>query len=240
MISRVQSTDRDFLNRRMPRKMPPSTPNGSRLRIIAGLALTTVMLMTAAPTLAEGHPSSQVVVEVGYVQPHGDLADDFFTTPLGMGIKEGIELGFRWRYRFSEKLSISPSFHFVDYKNFKGENDEIGAYRIKPTTLRYSLELMYILLNPDTAVRPFLAGSAGICRNRTEGYWKTWDKAFDSSVNALGFGLRAGLLIGAFEFSVVYNVNRFDTWRFFNTGYEESYVWDNLVLRAGWIIPFKK
>ena len=96
------------------------------------------------------------------------------------------------------------------------------------------------VLDPDTAVRPFIAGSAGVCRNRTEGYWKTWEKAFDASVNTLGLGLRAGLLIGGFEFSAVYNVNRYDTWRFFNTGYEESYVWDNLVLRVGWIIPFKK
>jgi hypothetical protein len=222
----------------MLRRMPLSTPNGSPLRIYAALALTVALLGAAAPSQVEGHPSSQVVFEVGYVHPYGDLADDFFTTQLGMGIKEGIELGFRWRYRFSESLSISPSFHFVDYKNFKGENEEIGAYRIKPTTLRYSLELMYILLDPDTAVRPFIAGSAGVCRNRTEGYWKTWEKAFDASVNALGFGLRAGLQVAGFELSAVYNVNRFDTWRFFNTGYEESYVWDNLVYRAGWIIPF--
>lgn len=220
--------------------MPPSTPNTSRLRIFAGLALTAVLVAASAPCLAGGHPPSQVVFEAGYVHPYGDLADDFLTTDKGMGIKEGIELGFRWRYRFSEALSISPSFHFVDYKNLKGENDEVGAYRIKPTTLMYSLELMYILLDPDTVVRPFFAGSAGVCRNRTEGYWKTWEKAFDSSVNTLGFGLRAGLLLGGFEFSAVYNVNRFDTWRFFNTGYEESYVWDNLVLRIGWIIPFKQ
>ncbi|MCK9995923.1 MAG: outer membrane beta-barrel protein [Candidatus Krumholzibacteria bacterium] len=206
----------------------------------AGLALLLcgLPLLSGVPAQAGEHPSSQVVFEVGYVQPHGDLADDFFNSPLGFGIKEGLELGFRWRYRFSESLSISPSFHFVDYRNFSGENEEVGAYRIKPTTMRYSLELMYIMLKADTPVRPFIAGSAGIVRNRVEGYWKTWDKAFDSSVNALGFGLRAGLLVGGFEFSAVYNVNRFDTWRFFNTGYEESYVWDNAVLRVGWIIPF--
>ncbi len=222
----------------MPRPMPIN--NQGRLLSRAGLAFLFcgLALLSGVPAQAGGHPSSQVVFEVGYVQPHGDLADDFFTTQLGFGIKEGLELGFRWRYRFSESLSISPSFHFVDYRNFSGENEEVGAYRIKPTTLRYSLELMYILLDPDTALRPFIAGSAGIVRNRVEGYWKTWDKAFDSSVNAPFFGLRAGLLVGGFEFSAVYNVNRFDTWRFFNTGYEESYVWDNVVIRVAWIIPF--
>jgi hypothetical protein len=218
--------------------MPINNKGGLLSR--AGLAylLCGLTFLSGVPAQAGGHPSSQVIFEVGYVQPHGDLADDFFATPLGFGIKEGLELGFRWRYRFSESLSISPSFHFVDYRNFSGENEEVGAYRIKPTTLRYSLELMYIMLSPDTTIRPFLAGSVGLVRNRVEGYWKTWDKAFDSSVNALGFGLRAGLQVGSFEFSAVYNVNRFDTWRFYNTGYEESYVWDNTVFRVGWIIPF--
>jgi len=216
------------------------TKNQGGLLSYARLALLVcgLTLLSGARALAEGHPPSQVVFEVGYVQPRGDLADDFFNTPVGFGIKEGLELGFRWRYRFSESLSISPSFHFVDYKNFSGENEEIGAYRIKPTTLRYSLELMYIMMKPDAAVRPFFAASAGVVRNRVEGYWKTWDKAFDSSINALFFGGRAGLLVGGFEFSAVYNVNRFDTWRFFNTGYEESYNWDNVVIRAAWIIPF--
>ncbi|MEN8008022.1 MAG: outer membrane beta-barrel protein [Candidatus Krumholzibacteriota bacterium] len=209
-------------------------------RIFAAMLLAACLTAAAGPAHAGGHPSSQVVFEVGYVTPSGDLADDFFTTGLGLGIKEGLELGFRWRYRFSESLSVSPSFHFVDYKNFKGENEAAGAYRIKPSTLRYSLELMYVLLDSDAAVRPFLAASGGIVRNRVEGYWKTFEKAFDSSVSAAGFAGRAGFLVGDFEFSAVYNVNRFDTWRFFNTGYEESYVWDNLVLRAGWIIPFYK
>ncbi len=217
--------------------MPTKNQGRPLSRACLTLLVCGLMLLSGASALAGGDSPSQVVFEVGYVHPYGDLAADFFNTPLGFGIKEGLELGFRWRYRFSESLSISPSFHFVDYKNFKGENDEIGAYRIKPTTLMYSLELMYILLNPDTAVRPFFAGSAGICRNRVEGYWKTWDKAFDSSVNTLGFGLRAGLLVAGLEFSAVYNVNQFDTWRFFNTGDEESYVWDNLVIRVGWIIP---
>ena len=228
----------DVRQRKMPRLMPTKNQGGSLPHACIAFLVCGLVLLSGVRAQAGGHPPSQVVMEVGYVHPYGDLADDFFTTRLGLGIKEGLELGFRWRYRFSESLSISPSFHFVDYKNFSGENDEIGAYRIKPTTLRYSLELMYILLDPNTAVRPFVAGSAGICRNRVEGYWKTWDKAFDSSVNALDFGLRAGLLVGGLELSVVYYVNRFETGRFFNTSYEENYVWDNLVIRVGWIIPF--
>jgi hypothetical protein len=220
--------------RLMPIKMLVRSFSRPR-RSLPGLCL---ILVFALPLPAEARPGSQVILEVGYVHPYGDLADDFFTTELGLGIKEGLELGFRWRYHFSESWSVSPAFHFVDYKNFKGENEEVGEYRIKPTTLLYSLELMYTFFRSDAAVRPFLAGNVGICRNRVEGYWKTWEQVFDSSVNALGYGVRGGFEIGGFEFSAVYNVNRFDTWRFFNTGQEESYVWDNLVLRVGWAIPF--
>jgi hypothetical protein len=220
--------------------MPSQILHGIRRRFLTGLALATVLLVGATPSRAGDHPSSQVVVEVGYVHPYGDLAADFSTTEKGLGIKEGLEVGFRWRHRFSESFSISPSFHFVDYKNLKGENDEVGAWRIKPTTLLFGLELMYILRDPEATLRPFLGASAALCRNRVEGYYKTWEQAFDSTVNTLGLGGRAGLLLGQFEFSAVYNVNRFDTWRFFNTGYEESYVWDNLVLRVGWIIPFSE
>ncbi len=220
--------------------MPTTTSKGIRTRICACLLLAVVLLPAVDRAEAGGNPPSQVVFEVGYVRPFGDLADDFFNTELGLGIKEGLELGFRWRYRFSESLSISPSFHFIDYKNFKGENEGIGAYRIKPTTLKYSLELMYLMRSAGSSVRPFVAVNAGIFRNRVEGYWKTFEQAFDSSLNTVGFGGRAGLLVGGFEFSAVYNVNRFDTWRFFNTGYEESYVWDTMVFRVGWIIPFKE
>lgn len=214
--------------------MPARTP----LKILISLTLPVVLLFSGSPSLAGGNPPSQVVFEVGYVQPYGNLAEDFFTTPKGFGTEEGFELGFRWRYRFSENWSISPAFHFMDYKNFSGENEEVGAYRIKPTTIIYDLELMYLLGGEDSLVRPLIAVSGGISRNRVEGYYKTWEKAFDSSVNALTVAARAGILIAGFEFTVVYNVNRFDTWRFFNTGYEEDYNWDNLVIRAGWIIPF--
>jgi len=222
----------------MPRSMSLRNFRQPLLPIGLALLVSGLMFLSGPPAAAGSRPPSQVVVEFGYVNPYGDLADDFFSTEKGFGIKSGIELGFRWRYHFSGSLSISPSFHFVDYKNFSGENDEIGEYRIQPTTLLYGLELLFFLMDEDTPIRPFVAGSAAVCRNRTEGYWKTWDKVFDASVNCLGFGLRAGVHIVGLEFSAVYNFNRFDTWRFFNTGYEESYNWDNLVLRAGWIIPF--
>jgi hypothetical protein len=214
--------------------MSPRTPQ----KFLTGLTLAAALLCAALPAVAGDHPSSQVVFEVGYVHPYGNLAEDFFGTDKGFGIKEGLELGFRWRYRFSENWSISPAFHFTDYKNFSGENEEVGAYRIKPTTLLYDLELMYVMGREDSFLRPLIAISAGVSRNRVEGYYKTWDKAFDSSVSAPHLSARAGILVSGFEFTAAYNFNQFDTWRFFNTGYEESYNWNNLVIRVGWIIPF--
>jgi hypothetical protein len=218
--------------------MPLQTTRRPLLPLRLALLACGLLSLAGSPAVAGSRPSSQVLVEFGYVTPYGDLAEDFFATPKGFGIKSGIEMGFRWRYHFSGSLSLSPSFHFVDFKNFNGENDEIGAYRIKPTTLLYGLELLYFLRDEEASLRPFVAGSAAICRNRTEGYWKTFEKFFDASVNSLGGSLRAGVQAVGFELSAVYSFNRFATWRFFNTGYEESYNWDNLVLRAGWIIPF--
>ena len=98
--------------------MTTSNPAGIQNRIGAALLAGGLLLLIVNPVLAGGHPRSQVVFEAGFVQPYGDLADDFLTTEKGLGIKSGLELGFRWRYRFSESLSISPGFHFIDYKNF--------------------------------------------------------------------------------------------------------------------------
>jgi|GEM_PF-1772172 len=218
--------------------MPLIPANRFLIRALAGLTAGLALVVCAVPVQAGNHPPSEVLVEAGYVKPYGDLAAPFLTTPKGLGITQGMELGFRWRYRFSDHWSLAPGFQFIDYRNYTGTNPQLGDYRIQPTTLRYELELMCVMLDPGKTVRPLIAVSAAVLRNRLQGFYKTWDQAFDTSVNNLGFSARAGIRTAGFEFTVVYHYNRFDTWRFFNTGYEESYDWDNLVLRVAWIIPF--
>ena len=70
------------------------------------------------------------------------------------------------------------------------------------------------------------------------GYTKEFTLSFDESVNTLGFSLRAGIEVAGLEFSAVYHVNRFRTWRYFRTGSEQQYDWDSFVLRGAWQIPF--
>ena len=79
---------------------------------------------------------------------------------------------------------------------------------------------------------------AGLYRNRVTGFYQDNTKAMDQSVNTMGYSLRAGLQIIGLEFSVVYNINRFNTWQFYQSDYRERYNWDNLGIRAGWLIPF--
>ena len=206
--------------------------------ILTAICLSAWGLLLVAEAAAD-HPPSQVVVEFGAAIPGGDLADDFYATELGLGAASGLEMGFRWRYRYSEAWSLAPSFHFIDYKDFKGTHPTEGDFRIPASSFRYCLELMWTGGGSQSVLRPFAAAAGGIYRNRVEGFYKTFEKAFDESVNTLGYSLRAGVLVGGFELSLIYNANRFDTWRFFDTGFEESYNWDNLGLRVGWILPFE-
>jgi hypothetical protein len=206
------------------------------------MKLVTAILLAAAilvPQSAQAdHPPSQIVVEFGAAQPKGDLAADFYDTRLGLGAASGLELGFRWRYRFNDNFSLSPSFHFINYKDLRSTDPVVGDFRIPTSSFRYCLELMWVFGAADSGLRPFIAAAGGVYRNRVEGFYKTFEQAFDESVNTLGGSLRAGFRIAAFEVSVIYSVNRFATWRFFDTGFEEDYDWDNAGVRVGWIIPF--
>lgn len=208
------------------------------LMLVAATALAAAGSATAAvPT--EARPHSQVLVEAGWGRPYGDLSQDYTATTLGFGAGDGLELGFRWRYHLSRTLSISPAFHFMDYRDFKSTDPGIGDYRISCSSLRYTVEAMLIQGGETVAVRPFLALSGGLYRNRVVGYNKTLSEPFDQSINTPGVAMRAGVRIGGFELSAIYSVNRFATWRFFPTGVEQDYNWDNFSVRAGWIIPFQ-
>jgi hypothetical protein len=204
------------------------------------LIVLTLALALAAPAAAAERPSSQVVIEAGLAVPYGDLDDHFENTRLGFGADDGLEIGFRYRLHLSSTLSISPSFHFVDYANFNGVHPEVDEYRIQTSSLRYAVELMTISeYRSFGRPRPFLALSAGLYRNRVQGFYSDFIQAIDESVSSLGVAFRGGVQIAGFELSLVYNINRFNTWHFHRSEYRERYNWDNLGIRAGWIIPFQ-
>ncbi len=208
------------------------------VRLCFVLLTLTGFLATTTQAAESDRPPSQIVVEAGWGRPYGELAQDFNTTELGLGAGDGLELGFRWRYHLSRTVSLSPAFHFMDYRNLKGDDSLAGAFQISSSSLRYTIELMFIQGNEKKLVRPFLALSTGLYRNRLVGSSKDLTEPLDQSVNTLGFGGRSGVRLGRFELSAGYHLNRFSTWQYFQTGQKEDYNWDNFSVRAGWVIPF--
>ena len=205
-----------------------------------GLILILVVLVAASACVAAPRrPNSKVLLEGSWVNPYGDLAKDFTRTPDGFGATDGLELGFRWRYYFSKTVSLAPAFHFVDYLNFKSEDPDLGAYFISVSSQRYTLELMIVQGAAEKKrINPFLAVSAGWFRNRATGFDKALITPFDETVHTVGVGVRAGVQVGAFELSAVYNRNRFDSVRFFQPGSEIAHNWDSFAVRVGWVVPF--
>ena len=209
-------------------------------------AITLVLLLPAAAAMAAddvlppptGRPPSQVILEMGWATPYGDLGDDFFTSELGFGATDGMQAGFRWRWYASEHFSLAPAFHFSDWGNLSGTSEDLGDYRVECYTYAYTLEAMLRTSDRNAALRPFLGLAVGLYRDRVVGYTKSFTVSFDESVNTLGWALRAGFAVSELEFSVVYNLNRFSTWQFFDTGIDQPYDWDNLVIRGAWSIPF--
>jgi hypothetical protein len=203
---------------------------------LSKLLLITLLLMVPVTVLAGG-PPSQVLVEVGLAIPYGDLNDNFEDTEKGFGADNGYVAGFRYRLHLSDSFSISPSFHFVDFKNFNGVHPDVDEYRIACTSLRYAVEFM--VMSPPGGARPFLALGVGISHNRVQGYYQDFVRAIDESVNSVAWTFRGGLQVGGFELSLVYNLDRFNTWHFHESYNRDRYNWDALGMRAGWIIPFE-
>ena len=207
------------------------------LLLMLGSAVTQPALAATTTEPIRGPISHQVIIEGGLVWPGGDLENGFMQSPLGIDAGSGTELGFRYRYYFRSSLSISPSFHFVNFGPHVGEDPNLVEYEIQPTSFRYSLELLFHKMESTETVQPFLGVSAGLYRNRLTGLDKNLITEIDGSTNSLGLAVRGGIRRGDFEISAVYHRNRFDTWQFFWTGCCQSYSWDSISLRLGWSIP---
>jgi hypothetical protein len=188
----------------------------------------------ATPTTTAG---GQFVFESGWVTSYGDLGDDFNSTALGAGAGDGLELGFRWRFPLSPTLSLGPSFHFINHRDLRGRNAAGQDYRVGASSYRYAMELRLGRVGSGARPRPFIAAGAGLTRNRFVGFSKDFSLPLDQSINALGLSLRAGAVWVGLEWSVVYNLNRFSTWRLFSVRENQDYNWDSFGVRVGWVLP---
>jgi len=209
----------------------------SALRPLVALVVLVALLL---PGLARAgaRPPSQVIVEGGIAFPYGHLGSDLGESRLGFGAGNGFELGFRYRYHLSQTFSISPSFHFVDFKNFNGVDAEIGEYRVECSSYRYGVEFMMMSEGGPRSPRPFLGLGVGMYRNRVKGFYQEYVNPLNDSVNTLGVSFRGGIQIIGLELSLIYHVNRFNTWQFYQSDYRERYNWDSFGIRAAWVVPF--
>ncbi|MGD9549184.1 MAG: outer membrane beta-barrel protein [Candidatus Krumholzibacteriia bacterium] len=199
------------------------------------LPLVCLAVLLASPPTAAGE--AEVQVDAGWLIPGGDLADDFLATRWGFGADAGLELGFHWRYRFNEDWSIAPAFRFADLGDFNGDVDTPQEYRIQSSSYRYTLEVRRTFRSGFPGLEPFLAMGGGVFRNRYLGWDKEILTAVDQSQSTLGLFAHAGFRFKEVELGVVYNRNRFASWRFFTGDREREFDWDTVCVRMSWVIP---
>lgn len=220
----------------------PFTSRPVRLRGGLGLLVTGVLLLVlgigAEPARADDKPAStEVQVEGGAAFPRGDLPLDYWESDLGFGATDGYELGFRFRYFMVGGLSISPAFHYIDYKDYVDEDTPYGKLSVRAAVIRYSIDFQYVHGRGRGGLHPVLGLGFSMCRNRFGEEWHDLELSSTESINAPGVEFSIGLRLSEFEATVNYIYNRFDTYRFHDTGYNESYNWDTIIVRLGWAFP---
>jgi len=205
-------------------------------RSILFAALTAVLVVaTVSDTSARMRPSFfDVVLEGGAVQPLGDL-DAGFDTPAGFEASTGFDIGVRFRQRFVSGWAIAPSFHYVEFGSYLGENESIGVFETSASMYRYGVDLQYYFPAPRNAPQLFVSGGAALIRNRMREDYLVDDSFFADGVNSMALAVGGGLQVGNFEFLAQYHRNHFDTARFYDG--VESYAWDYISFQVGIALP---
>lgn len=209
--------------------------NACHRGILGLLAAATLLTFATDHAAARPRPAAfDVVIDAGAVQPQGDL-DAGFDTPAGFEAGTGYEVGLRFRQRFVSGWSISPSFHYVQFGKYLGENEEIGAFETGASMYRYGVDVQYFFPARRHAPRLFLSGGAALVRNRMREDYLDDDTYFKDKVDSLALAGGVGLQTGNFEFLVQYHRNHFDTKRFYPSS--DSYDWDYVSLTVGVGLP---
>ena len=117
------------------------------------------------------------------------------------------------------------------------DDPELGVFSVETAVIRYMLGLQWIQGRGRRGLRPVLSVSAGFCSNRYGVSIESPSEQYSESVNALGIDLGAGLRLGTFELLVVYEINRFTTYRFLGFDDRTRYNWDSIMLLLTWAFP---
>jgi hypothetical protein len=202
---------------------------------LLGTLLTCVAVGLAAPPTAL--PAVEVLIEGGAVWPGGDLGADYQPGRIGFQAGAGYTVGFRVRWYLKSDLSLSPGFSFSDFGNYSEELDGQLAFTLETAIIRYTLDVQWIYGRGGRGPRPLLSAGIGFRRNRYGVTIVSPPDDYAESVNTLGFDLGAGVRWGMFELLVVYELNRFSTYRFVDRDDRTDYNWDNVQLRLAWAFP---
>jgi len=202
--------------------------------LFAALAVT-VLFSAASDASARARPGIfEVVVEGGAVQPLADLKAGF-DTPAGFEASTGYDIGVRFRQSFPNGWAIAPSFHYVQFGKYLGEDESIGTFETGASMYRYGVDIQYYFGKPRQTPRFFLTGGAALIRNRMREDYLSDDSFFADGANSMALAAGAGLQVGQFEFLAQYHRSHFDTGRFYEG--VESYEWDYISIQVGIILP---
>ncbi len=207
----------------------------SSILLVADTAHARVVLESRGPRHHRAPSPHEFVLEGGLVQPAGDLGDDFFSTTTGFDAGTGYQLGVRLRQFVGRDFSVAPAIHWNAFGAADGLGDfggDLLGYRLETSTIRYGLDLQLYLGEPDGAARPFVTGGLALLHNRYRDELED-NGSFESSVNAPGLSLGAGLRMGNLELTGEYTWNRFTTGNFNTDGLDLDYNWDYLAVRVG-------
>jgi len=218
-------------------------------RMVLMAAVAALALGAALPDTAQARPRARargwtplartdLVIEGGVAQPLGDLGADYFSTVKGFGAETGYEVGARYRAVWRSGWALSPSFHFADYGDFAGYLEDDTPFVVKASVLRYGLDAQYFWDPLAAGPQPFVSFGLALCRNRyRDETLGTSADFYEASTNALALAFGAGIKADAFEISLTYNLNRFESAQLLYFGDRTDYNWDSLSVRVGLALP---
>jgi len=191
----------------------------------------------ALPRGPETFDRLEVLLEAGLVEPLGDLGAGFATTDHGMGAELGWSAGVRTRIYLTGRLTVEPSFTYVEIGDYDGINADGSTFFVRPTLLRYGLDLGWVGPGTHGQVRPVAGLGAAVVRNRYHDEAPDDETFYEAGVNNLAWSLRAGVRWQDLELSLQYEFNRFRTGQFAADLRDRDHDWNHLVVRLGYRLP---
>lgn len=212
------------------------------IRRHAALLLLVITLVAMTAHAATPVPTVQPVpdgggrlwVEGGWAVPMRDLSDGLDATPVGAGAIPGFEAGIGWRFGLSPTWSLAPTVHYLGYGDATGLGSD-GESTLGAASVRYGVELLWTANRPGA--RLLFGMTPALVHNRLHGPGKDHLTAVAGTGEGFDVSLRTGVRFENTEISAVWHLNRFRSYRFFDSPTELDYNWDTVVLRFGWQLP---